>query len=167
MKLMRIFWLAIALCSLTQAQAPLTLNLERFLVTQEEQEGKVIDVLSEAFESQPGQIIQETLTASNVSSDLLKQIGLVIPVPEGTSYLAQTANPLSLTNQIIIPEFSFDGGNNFAQPPLMKSVKLIEDGKEVEKEVEVLPEEYTHVRWLVPTLDSKEQISVSFRAMVR
>jgi len=44
---------------------------------------------------------------------------------------------------------------------------VLEDGKEVQKEVMVDPSEYTHVRWLITSLEPEENVMASFRAVVR
>ena len=50
---------------------------------------------------------------------------------------------------------------------VLERVRVVENGKEVEREVEVKPEEYTHVRWLIPELPKGGKVQVSLRTMVR
>ena len=44
---------------------------------------------------------------------------------------------------------------------------MVEGGKEVEKEVEVKPEEYTHVRWVIPEMPKGTKVQVSLRTVVK
>ncbi|GLV47165.1 hypothetical protein TJA_03390 [Thermus sp. LT1-2-5] len=115
----------------------------------------------------PGDILEWRLVAENRSQGALRQVTLVIPIPTETVYLEGSAKLLSLNGATIRPEFSFDGGKTFGVPPLKKRVRVVENGKEVEREVEVKPEEYTHVRWLVPELPKGAKVQVSLRTAVR
>lgn len=112
-------------------------------------------------------MLEWRLVAENRSQNPLRQVALVIPIPKETYYLEGTAKPLSLNGVTIRPEFSFDGGRTFGFPPLKKRIRVVENGKEVEKEVEVKPEEYTHVRWLVPEVPKGGKVVVSLRTRVR
>ncbi len=148
-------------------QSPINLSLERFLVNQETQEGELVDVLVPAFELVPSNVIEEQLTASNVTEESLAGISLELPIPQGTYFLADSALSLELANEVIRPQFSFDSASSFAFAPLFKMVTVLEDGKEVQKEVMVDPSEYTHVRWLITSLEPQENVMASFRAVVR
>lgn len=152
--------------SLSQSN-PIQLDLERFLVTEQVQDNETVEVLTETVDLSPGDVIEETLFASNVSDELLTGLSLDLPVPVGTYYLAESATTLVVAEAQIAPQFSFDSGTSFAYPPLMKEIMVVEDGKEVTKKVEVKAEEYTHVRWFIPGLNADENISASFRARVR
>ncbi|WP_347242082.1 hypothetical protein [Thermus sp.] len=115
----------------------------------------------------PGDVLEWRLLAENRSQGDLRQVALVIPIPKETYYLEGSAKPLQVGGATLRPEFSFDGGKTFGLPPLKKRVRVVEGGKEVEKEVEVKPEEYTHVRWVVPLLSKGAKVSVSLRTVVR
>ena len=164
----RLILVAVLVIAFVQAQKePLYVTLERFLVTEELKEGETVEVLSSAFELLPGDLFEETLTAKNVSEDLLKGLSLELPIPAGTYYLEDTANSLDLSSQVVRPEFSFDDGLTFAYPPLFKKVTVVENGKEVMKDILVKPEDYTHVRWFVAELEPDLSLTASFRAVVR
>lgn len=163
----RLIMIITALYGLVWAQSPIELNLERFLINELEQDGESTEILSPALELQPGQMIQEIVAASNMSDTSLSSIDLVLPVPEGTFYMAETAVQIHFTDHMVAPQFSFDLGKTFSFPPLLKTITVIENGKEVLKEVEVSPKDYTHVRWLVPQLLAQEEVTASFKAVVR
>ncbi|MGQ9735241.1 MAG: hypothetical protein ACUVUP_01385 [Thermaceae bacterium] len=115
----------------------------------------------------PGDVLEWRLVARNLSDSPLRQAALVIPIPKETFYIEGSAKPLAYSGKTILPEFSADGGRTFSRPPLKKRIRVQEGGKEVEKEVEVKPEEYTHVRYLIPELKAKDKLEVSIRTEVR
>jgi hypothetical protein len=161
----------IAVCSVllvwALAQAPMVLDLLAYKVTQVEEAGKQVEKFQLALGGKPGEVLEYRLEASNVTEKELRQLELVIPIPRETSYQNQSAQPLMLGDLSIRPEFSFDGGARYGFPPLKKKVKVIENGKEVDKEVEVKPEEYTHARWVLPVLSPKQKQQLKLRVAVR
>jgi hypothetical protein len=159
----RLIPLAFLALAVALAQA-LTLDLRPYLV--KAAEGK------EAYEEnplavKPGDVLEWRLVAENRSQGDLRQVVLVIPIPKETHYLEGSARPLQVGTATLLPEFSFDGGKTFGRPPLKKRVRVVENGKEVEKEVEVKPEEYTHARWVIPLLPKGSKVTVSLRTAVR
>ncbi|WP_051913558.1 hypothetical protein [Thermus caliditerrae] len=155
-------WVFFAL-ALALAQA-LSLDLRPYLV-------KVVEG-KEVYEEnplavKPGDVVEWRLVAENRSQGALRQVALVIPIPKETYYLEGSAKVLALNGSTIRPEFSFDGGKTFGFPPLKKRVRVVENGKEVEKEVEVKPEEYTHARWVIPEMAKGARVQVSLRTVVR
>lgn len=149
-----------------QAGSPLLLELERFLVLQEERDGETVESLVPAFQLQPGDVMLETLTASNVSSEPLREIQLVVPIAPQTNYVDGTAALPKIGEMPVAPEFSFDSGLTFGRPPLKRTIVVIEGGLRKEREVAVVPEEYTHVRWTIPSLEPYQDVQVGFRAVV-
>lgn len=152
---------------LAQAQTAVRLDLQAFRVLTVQTNGKTVEKFEMATNARPGQLIEYRLEAVNATDRQLKQVALVIPIPRTTAYQALSAAPLRLGETLIAPQFSFDGGNNYAFPPLKRMVRVQENGKEVEKEVEVKPEEYTNVRWVVPQLTAKENVQLKLRTVVR
>ncbi len=146
---------------LATALAQLSLDLKGFKV--QVKDGK--EVLVEALEVAPGDVVVWRLLAENKGKDPLRQVALVIPIPKETVFLE--APLLRFREAQIRPEFSFDGGKTFGFPPLKKRVRVMEGGTEVEKEVEVKPEEYTHVRYTIPELKPGERVEVLVRTKVR
>jgi hypothetical protein len=161
----------IAVCSVllvwALAQAPMVLDLLAYKVTQVEEAGKQVEKFQLALGGKPGEVLEYRLEASNASDRELRQLELIIPIPKSTAYQNQSAQPLTLGNTAIQPEFSFDGGAKYAVPPLKKKVKVTENGKEIEREVEVKPEEYTHARWVLPVLSPKQKQQLKLRVAVR
>ncbi|RIH88744.1 hypothetical protein Mlute_00532 [Meiothermus luteus] len=163
-------WFAAALLllgsALAQGREEVRLELKAFLVTSLQQEGRTVERLLPALEARPGQVIEYRLEATNTTDRPLSQVALVVPIPTTTRYLENSAQALQREGWVL-PEFSFDGGQTYGRPPLKRVVRVVENGKEVRKEVEVKPEEYTHARWVIPQLGPKESVSLRLRAVVR
>ncbi|KGQ22975.1 hypothetical protein [Thermus filiformis] len=162
MRAARVFpWLLLLALALAQS---LSLDLRPYLV-------QVVDG-KEVYQENPTQVkpkdvLEWRLEAENRTEAPLRQVVLVIPIPKETYYLEGTAKPLVLKGATIHPEFSYDGGKTYGKPPLKKRVRVVENGREVEREVEVKPEEYTHVRWVIPELPAKAKVQVLLRTVVR
>ncbi|MFN3392507.1 MAG: hypothetical protein ACK40N_12195 [Meiothermus ruber] len=153
--------------ALAQATSDVRLDLKAFRVVSVQEQNRTVERLEPALDAKPGQVIEYQLTALNTLSGPLRQVALIIPIPPTTTYQAQSALPLRLGNALIVPEFSFDGGKSYGRPPLKRKLKAVENGKEVEKEVEVKPEEYTHARWVIPQMEPKQTLTLTLRVVVR
>ncbi|WP_308446021.1 hypothetical protein [Meiothermus sp.] len=147
--------------------ADIRLDLKAYRVVSVQQEGRSVERLEAALDAKPGQLIEYQLSAQNTSDKPLRQVILVIPIPASTAYQALSAQPLQLGETLVTPDFSFDGGRTYGKPPLKRKVRVVENGKEVEKEVEVKPEEYTHARWILPQMAPKQTVLLKLRTVVR
>ena len=127
----------------------------------------MVEKLEAALDARPKELIEYQLNAQNTTDNTLRQVVLVIPIPTNTAYVDQSAQPLRLGETLVTAEFSFDGGRTYGKLPLMRKVKVIENGKEVEKEVEVKPEEFTHARWVLPQMGAKQTVLLKLRTVVR
>jgi len=143
------------------------LDLKAYRVLSVQENGKTLEKLEAALDAKPGQLIEYQLEAANTTDRVLRQLALIIPIPTSTAYQALSAMPLKLGDSLIAPEFSFDGGRTYGKPPLKRTLKTMENGKEVLKEIEVKPEEYTHARWVLPQLSAKETVMLKLRTVVR
>lgn len=146
---------------------PIALDLAAYKVTMSEEAGKQVEKFQLALGGKPGEVLEYRLEANNTSDKALRQVMLVIPIPKETAYQAKSAQTYKFGETLVAPEFSFDGGAKFALPPLMKKVKVMENGKEVEKMIEVKPEEYTHARWVLPEMAAKDKALLKLRVAVR
>lgn len=146
---------------------PLDVVLERFQVVEVTEDGEVREELRSVLELEPGDTVEETVHVTNTGDDDLRAVGVVLPVPEGTRYLEGSALPLEQAGATVEPEFSYDGGASYGVPPLTRTVTVEEDGRQVEKDVEVGPEEYTHARWVLPLLEAQSTVTARLRAVVR
>lgn len=158
---------ALGLAGAALAQGPLVATLERALIVTTDVDGEPREELVPAFELAPGETIHEAITVHNVSDEALRDVVVVLPVPEGARYLTESAAALDLAGRRVLPEFSHDAGTSFGVPPLMQEVTVIRDGKKIVVQVPVPPEAYTHVRWVLPRLESQTAITATLRAVIR
>jgi len=143
------------------------LDLKAFRVVGVQEQNRTIERLEPAIEAKPGEVVEYQLTAQNTTDTVLRQVALVIPIPASTAYQPSSAQPLQLGDTLVIAEFSFDGGRTYGKLPLKRKVKVMENGKEVEKEVEVKPEEFTHARWVLPQMGARQTVMLKLRTIVR
>lgn len=153
--------------ALAQSRGDIRLDLKAFRVLSVQEQGRTVEKLEAALDAKPGQVIEYQLNAQNTTDNPLRQVALIIPIPATTTYQAMSAEPVRLGETLVIPEFSFDGGRSYGKLPLKRKVRVIENGKEVEKEVEVKPEEFTHARWVLPQMGAKQTVLVKLRTVVR
>jgi len=163
-------WIVLVLVAgfVAVAASPLRLSLVSFKVVPIKQEdGKVIERLLPAAEVKPGDVLEWVLEAENIGQAPLLDVALTIPIPPNTVYIPGSAKPLKLDEKHVIePLFSYDGVH-FGKPPLKREIKVKEGDRIVTKIVVVPPEDYTHVRWVVPRLDPGQKVKVSLRTKVR
>jgi len=167
-----ILLVAVLLSAAALAKSPIELELTSFkVVAVTNSEGKSVEKLVAAREVLPGDILEWHLRATNKSDERIEDVILVIPIPPETYYLEGSASPLVLKRgdkeEVFTPEFSYNGGKTYGTPPLYKKVVEVVNGKTVERLVEVPPEEYTHVRWVVSYLLPGETVEVHLRTVVR
>lgn len=149
--------------SAQKATSPLTLVLQQFLVQVTTKDAKPQEQLLAAPAAvSPGQVLEQRLNATNVSTGTLTRIRLQLPVTAGTGYLSQSGSSMNT-----ITEFSFDHGGTYGLAPLKRKVTRLENGVNVISDVAVSSIEYTNVRWTVPTLAAGEVINLALRVTVR
>ena len=164
--------LALIVFSSAFAQNPVKLKLTSYkVIVTVGEEAKRVEKLVPATEVVPGDVLEWRLRAVNTGQQELKNVALVIPIPPQTYYLKGSAVALTLVSNgekiTVKPQFSFDGGKTYGFPPVFKEFRVKENGKEVVKKVEVTPEEYTHVRWVLPVVRPEEVVEVFLRTVVR
>ncbi|GAA0500528.1 hypothetical protein [Deinococcus depolymerans] len=143
--------------------SPLTLKAATLVVTQETRDGKKVEVLTDASKAQviPGSVLSLTQTFKNVSKGALSSIVLNMKVDPATTFQQATCTVGGVTTQ-----YTTDG-RTFAAAPLMKTVTVTENGKSVQKKVEVKPSEYTGVRWNIARLNAGQEGTCAIRATVK
>lgn len=167
MKQFRLWVWALILGGLVWAGSPLKLDLSSYrVVVVQNDRGEKVETFEPAVDVAPGDLVEWRLQATNHSKEALRDVALVIPVPEAMAYVPQTARPLEMNGATVLPEFSYDGVH-FSRPPLYKKKIVKENGIEREVQVEVPPEAYTHVRWVIPIMLAGQQITVTMRTTVR
>lgn len=145
-----------------QDTSPLKLMLSQALVKTTTQDGKSVEQLTPDPKSVlPGAVLEQNVTATNTLGKVMGNVVVNLPVPVGTTYL----NTLAATPEVKTL-FSADKGKTFAAAPLKKMVTVTENGKSVQKEVEVKPDEYTNVRWVISQLAAGDNLKLGFRVKV-
>jgi len=148
--------------ALAQASSPLRLVLSQALVQTTTQDGKTVESLAPDPKSVlPGAVLEQAVTATNTLGKIMANVTVNLPVPAGTVYLSGLKSEGSVKTL-----FSIDKGKTFAAAPLKKTVTVTENGKAVQKEVEVKPAEYTNVRWVLGELAAGDSLKLGFRIKV-
>ncbi|GAA3997357.1 hypothetical protein GCM10022631_04910 [Deinococcus rubellus] len=148
--------------ALAQATTPLKLVLSQSLVQTVTENGKSTEkLIPEPTSVLPGAVLEEALTATNTLGKSMANVAVNLPVPAGTVYL-NSLKPEGSVKTL----FSIDKGKTFAAAPLKKTVTVTENGKTVQKEVEVSPSEYTNVRWVLGELAAGGSLKLGFRVKV-
>ncbi len=155
-----------AVWSLSFAQDnPLEVKLEGYIVNViTKEDGTKEEEFLPATEARPGQVVEYRVMLTNVSNETIpaaSKAGVVGPVPATTTYIADSATASSAEGLL---EFSADGGQTFAEKPLIEK-----ENAEGEKElVEALPEEYTTARWTVlVAIEPQQTHTFTYRVTVK
>lgn len=147
-----------------QTGEPLKVSLEAYIVTViTKDDGTTEEQFSEAATAKPGQVVEYRVMVINSSNETVSDSNAFItgPVPASTDYIAETATVSSDAARL---EFSADGGQSFADKPMI--LKKNDQGEE--ELVEALPEEYTDARWqLLKAVAPQEQLTFNYRVTVR
>jgi hypothetical protein len=147
--------------ALAQKTAPLKLVLTQALVQITVRGAKSTEkLLPQPAGVVPGAVLEQAVTAINTLDKPLGNVTVNLPVPAGTRYLA------ALGNAGVTTVFSFDQGKTFGAAPLYRTVTVTENGKAVQKQLEVSPAEYTNVRWTVPQFAAQGSLKLGFRVRV-
>lgn len=143
--------------------SPLKLTASTSVVTKTTKDGKTTEALTDASKVGvlPGMTLELAQTFENVSTRDLNGLKLNMPVDKAVAFQTATCTVAGVTTL-----YSADG-KTFGPAPLMKTVTVTENGKQVQKQVEVKPSEYRAVRWEIPTLKAGVTGRCAIRATVR
>ncbi len=122
--------------SIGHADAPIQGTMQAFIV--EIQDDK--ESLKAATDVEPDQLVEYQLTYVNKGASNINGLSVVGPVPEGTSYVSDTANADVAASLLV----SIDGGKTFESEPVVRT-ETKSSGEVVEKIIP--PAEYTHIKW--------------------
>ena len=128
------------------AQNPIEIRTEIFLVSVVQG----TEQLRPATTARPGQVVEYRITAMNRSEETLPEgiVEIIGPVPEGTSYVPNSATP---TSERVLTEYSAPGSEGYSEEPV-----LLGNGED--REV-AAAETYDAIRWtlLVPMEPGQEE----------
>lgn len=107
----------------------------------------------------PGEEIIYTLSYVNSGTEAATDVLITDPIPAGTSYIPGSASEAGELT------FSLDKGKSFKKPTLLVYEVKGSDGKAQKKVAS--PEEYTDIRWTLPSVPAGGKGSVSFKVKVK
>ena len=122
-------------------------------------QGKQIKKMIAAKGVQPGEEIVYTLSYVNSGSEAAKDVVISDPIPAGTAFIPGSASELGDL------AFSIDHGKSYKKPTLLTYELRGGDGK-VQKKV-ASPEDYTDIRWTIPSVAAGGKGSVNFKVKVK
>ncbi len=119
--------------------------------------GEIETVLAPARETTvtPGEIIQSTIYYKNSGSQAAEGVVIQNRVPDSTIYIGGSAKGAGS-----VITFSVDGGKSFNKPS-----KLNIRGPDGKKR-KAVPEDYTHIKWVVTKVEPGKEGHVLFRAKI-
>jgi uncharacterized repeat protein (TIGR01451 family) len=160
MKLARNILLTIAAAMLllpaaawAKPQVTLSISTEKDIVIEEN--GQQVTKRVPIEEVVPGEVVIYTLSFKNVGDETATEVSIVDPIPEGTIYIADSATQTGgLT-------FSIDGGQSYQVPSQLTYEVTAPDGTKQQRTAS--PEQYTHIRWIIPAIAAGEAGALSFQ----
>ena len=140
----------------TQADVPLLGTMEAFVVEKRDDKEKLVA----ANDVEPSQIVEYQLTYTNKGASRISGLTVVGPVPEGTSYVSNTA----VADGTASLKVSIDGGLTFESEPVTREV--VKDNGEVTEKV-IPPDQYTHLQWIAQSAIEAEGGKQLYRYRVK
>lgn len=148
------------------------------VVSDVDAEGRPVERFETALDVAPGSVLEYRLVAQVLGIGEVRGLVLDLPIAEGTTYVAQTLtllaaaeafdptswSPSALEHQRV---FRRDEMASYAPEPLMETVTVIVDGKEVE-EMQPLPlSAYRHARVVIEVVEAGRTVVMTLRTRVR
>ncbi len=150
----------ILLCTVSawaKPQVNITIEAKKEVVVTED--GKQVKTLIEAKDIFPGETILYALIYNNAGDEAATNLVVSDPIPEGTAYVAGSASEAGDLS------FSIDGGATYKKPTLLTYEIAQKDGTKVTHVAS--PEEYTHIRWILPKVTAGESGTINFKVFVK
>ena len=151
-----------ALAQNNNQNQPLELKLSaRKQVISQDKQGKQIKTW-ESLQSNtvsPGDILQYTLTGINNGNKPIANVTLNPLIPKQMVYVL---NSIKVSNQDAKVTYSIDNQRTFVEKP---TVKVTRNGKIVTEPAPATA--YTHIRVLIPSIQSKETFTAVYETQVR
>ena len=139
-------------------EVKVTMTAEKEITVVESGKTIVKRVAADTVES--GQTIFYTLTVTNSGDEKATNVVLNNPVPEGTTYVANSANGKGTKIG-----FSADGGKYFDIPSRL-TVEVKQDSGTIKKQV-ASPDQYTHIRWTISEVLPGANLALGYEAKVK
>lgn len=152
---------------LAQGSNPLVLTLDQALIRSVTKDGVTTEQVTPNPKTvKPGDVLRQVITVRNTGVRSLSNVVVRLPVPKGTVYLKPEVGSKT-TGIDVKPEYSINEGATYGPAPLKKTIQVLENGRRIEREVEVKPEEYTNVRWTIAHVEIGKPLNVGFRVQVK
>lgn len=158
--LMALFLVSITVSTTAWAKPEIVLSVTSEKEVIEKQNGKNVVKRVPAKDIESGQILIFTLKYSNKGNENAKNVVFDNPIPKETVYEVGSAK--GARSKIT---FSINDGKNYKKPSLLTYEIKGPDGKKIRKKAS--PENYTNVRWVVPSVPPGGGGELSYRARVR
>jgi len=130
-----------------------SIHAEKEIVVVEHGKEVIKRVKAEGIAS--GDVVFYILSFENKGDEVAKDVALVDPIPENTVFINNTA--FGLGSDI---SYSIDGGKSYNQPSLLT---YMVNGKKRTAS----PDQYTHIRWMVKTLEAGKIGMAGFQVRVK
>ena len=126
----------------------------------EKKNGKNVVKRVSAKDVESGQVLIFSLKYSNKGDEKAKNVVFDNPIPKETVY--EIGSATGAGSNIT---FSINNGKDYKKPSLLTYEVMGPDGKRIRKKAS--PEQYTHVRWKIPSIPPGSGGELSYRARVR
>lgn len=158
------------------AQNPAKVTASTFVVSQVTENGKTVEKLLDASKGVlPNTILEMQQKIDNLSGKRLTGVRLSMPIPSAVTFLSEKCDTAGTKSQFSVDAHEIDPktkninmvSKKFGDAPLKKTVTVKENGKDVTKEVNATPADYTAVRWQLPDLNASQSVTCSVRVKVK
>lgn len=160
--LLKIF-LIISLVALTTpalAKPVLKIDLQAEAEIVEIIDGKEVIKTVQVDEISSGQTIIYSLTVSNSGDQPATKVKVNDPIPEGTAYIVG-----SIFGDDADVTYSIDDGKSYKKPTLLSYRFKKADGSFEDRQA--IPDQYTHIQWLLEIVPAGSSRTVGFKALVK
>jgi uncharacterized repeat protein (TIGR01451 family) len=155
--LIAVMLVALPLAAWAQPKIAITVKAQKEVTVTVQ--GKQVKKLIAAKGVQPGEEIIYTLSYLNSGSEAARDVIISDPIPAGTAFLPGSASDSGDL------AFSIDNGKSYKKPTLLTYEQKGGDGK-AQKRV-ATPEDYTDIRWTIPSVPAGGKGSVNFKVKVK
>jgi len=143
---------ALPLAAWAQPKVDITVKAEKEVTVSAK--GKQVKRRLAAKGIQPGEELIYTLSYHNSGNEPAKDVVISDPIPAGTAYIPGSASEAGEVT------FSIDKGKSFKKPTLL--TYEVKGQKRV-----ATPDDYTDIRWTIPSVPAGGKGSVTFRVKVK
>lgn len=149
----------LALSTAAVAASNVEIKIKAEKTVQIVKDGKKLEKSLPATKFAPGDIITYTISYANRTNEIARDVVIDDPVPKGTTYINDSAK-----GEGADITFSIDHGQTFRKSTLL-FYYAAKDKERKEPRV-ASPDQYTDIRWTIPSLPAKGGGKASFKVKV-